>query len=734
MDMDNCDLLSMSSNEMSQFLSSKIQKYGKIAKQPRIIKTTFNEVHVSNNKDASTVIEKNEVDKWKFVSECNDSKELWRSINMKGEIKPEISDDVSVDELANCYSAKSKIAVSQTMFKDIATDVQNHDLDRDIEQYEVEEALNKLNVNSKTSDGITPKCVKALFPTIINMLLMMFNLIFKGGAEAYPSNWLCFVNGIAKKGRLEPPKFVRFISIMGLFEKLYQMILNNRLCKFLKIPPEQSAYQKGKGCNLHVMSIRLLKILTTKTKQKLFIIFTDFEAAFDLVSRRLLFEKLVKLGVSSVMLSALIAIYVASESVMEHNGQYSDIMLLLAGIKQGAPPSGLLYIAYTMGIIDIFKAKFNPEALIYIFHLLMHADDILLLATTRRLAISKLRVLMDYCKENCIKLQLTKCAMMCVNSNDVCDSEPITVDGVTLRSETQEVYLGSVITNSYKLVNDVEADIKHRHINVIKFYAFLRTNVNAPVSIKLKVSESCVMSSTLHNAETWANANIERLEVIHRRMLKSILGVRNTTCSEFLYIELGVTSIRTQLLVKQWKFWKKVLELHVNEPLVYVVDLCKQRKVKEISHYERLMDTYGSVEEIISEFYEKTKSSIRRKAEQGRSKYSTYITINPLLETPSVYDTTRGHKNVSMVAKLRTSAHNLQIEMGRRTATPKESRKCHCGDVEDEKHFLTQCQVYEHIRRKHHVATISTPTLLGDGKYVHYINELYEERKKKETH
>ena len=161
----------------------------------------------------------------------------------------------------------------------------------------------------------------------------------------YPTNWLCFINAIPKKGRLELPKFVRCISIMGIFEKLYQTILNNRLHSFLKIPHQQSAYQKGKSCNVHVMTIRLLKLLTSKTKQKLYIIFTDFEAAFDLVSRRLLFEKLVKLGVSVVMLKALIAIYLASESIIEHDGQYSDYVLLLAGIKQGAPPSGILYVA-----------------------------------------------------------------------------------------------------------------------------------------------------------------------------------------------------------------------------------------------------------------------------------------------------------------------------------------------------------------------------------------------------
>ena len=110
----------------------------------------------------------------------------------------------------------------------------------------------------------------------------------------------------------------------------------------------------------------LLKALAVKMKQKLFIVFTDFEAAFDLVSRRLLFQKLIRLGLSSMMLTALIAIYSCSKSVVEHNKAYSDYLLLLAGVKQGAPPSGLLYIAYTMGLIDMYKNKFQPEPLIFI--------------------------------------------------------------------------------------------------------------------------------------------------------------------------------------------------------------------------------------------------------------------------------------------------------------------------------------------------------------------------------
>ena len=103
------------------------------------------------------------------------------------------------------------------------------------------------------------------------------------------------------------------------------------------------------------------------------------------------------------MLTALMAIYIASQSVVEHKGEFSDYVMLLCGIKQGAPPSGILYIAYTLDIINMYSNEFHPEALINIFHLLMHADDILLLATTRTLAIRKLRSLMKYCTDNFIK-------------------------------------------------------------------------------------------------------------------------------------------------------------------------------------------------------------------------------------------------------------------------------------------------------------------------------------------
>jgi hypothetical protein len=383
-----------------------------------------------------------------------------------------------------------------------------------------------------------------------------------------------------------------------------------------------------------------------------------------------------------------------------------------------------------MGLIDTYDNTVHPEPLIYIYHLLVHADDTLLMATTRDLAMKKITTLLQYCTNNFIKLQITKCSFMCVNSNDVDDSNPFEIQNLLLNPTTSEAYLGSIITNSTKMIDDVKADIKNRQLSIVKFFSFLRCNRNAPVYVKKKVLEACSLSSLLYNAETWADAKFTQLEVSYRRMLKAILGVGMKTINEIVYIELGVLSIKTLVTIKQWKFWTKVMEMSEDNPLIHIIKEAKRLKLKEIKHYEKLIESYENVDEIIDEFYGGLRDSIRQKAASGRSKYITYLEVNPSLETPKIYDEIQKHHLVSMIGKLRTSSHNLQVEMGRRTRKAREERICLCGrSVEDERHFLTECGLYDEIRRKYFVVDVDVATVLNDVDLVGYVLELFERRK-----
>ena len=106
-----------------------------------------------------------------------------------------------------------------------------------------------------------------------------------------------------------------------LLAKLYDGVLKNRLTKWLKIPTEQTAYQKEKGCILHVFFVRCLVAICKKLNKTLFIGVTDFEAAFDYISRRNLFIKLANLGIGVCLLNALIEMYKMKDAFVLLDGE-----------------------------------------------------------------------------------------------------------------------------------------------------------------------------------------------------------------------------------------------------------------------------------------------------------------------------------------------------------------------------------------------------------------------------
>ena len=733
------NVTNFSTNEIASKLQYSVQRCGKLAK---ISKPTIPEIHEDNrseqnNDDYPSIqqlyddVAQNDIDKWNSIKNCSDSRLVWKNINFKGEIKYEADDNVNTEEISEFFQDKfSDINYKEVFFDDLKTDVRDQMQDRDINEKDVKNAIEGMNERSKTSDGIAPSIIRGIITIILPILLILYNTIFKDGIGYYPAIWICIMNAIAKKGKLEIPGYVRGISIMGIFAKIYDKIIMERLYKFISIPKQQSAYQKGKGCNLHVAYIRILKELAKKTKTKIFIIFTDFQAAFDLVSRRTLFQKLINLGVSTMLLNAIMAMYTNVQAVVEYSGEFSESFHLLSGIRQGSPTSGILYIAYTYDLINLFTRTFDVETFIENIHLLIHADDIIIISTEREIAERKVRVLEEYCENNHIRLQSTKCGFMVINGKSVSDITPLKLKQGIIKNKESEVYLGSTITNSTKITDDIEADSKIRNINIIKYYGFLRENRNAPTSLKLKVLEACTVTTLLYNSETWGSANIQAIEVKYRKLLKAILGVKTTTCNEIIYLELGRISIKTQIKIQQYRFWKKIQELDNDEPLQKIIKSARHHKLEIIRYYDELLEKYTNIDEIKEEFINEIKNDINQKCEIGRSKYVIYKLINPNLEIPTIYDNLKTQNEVELIAKLRTSSHNLKVESGRKSRIPRELRLCTCGKIEDETHFLLSCVKYQHLRLKYQVnENDNVGDMLSRNDLIGYIKELFSRRK-----
>ena len=92
--------------------------------------------------------------------------------------------------------------------------------------------------------------------------------------------------------------------------------------------------------------------------------------------------------------------YKVSDAYVFLDGEYSRKLAISAGVLQGSASSTLLFMAYTSDLIAIFREHFPAEEIINLFHILLHADDSLILATSKDSLIRKFKKLDEYCLEN----------------------------------------------------------------------------------------------------------------------------------------------------------------------------------------------------------------------------------------------------------------------------------------------------------------------------------------------
>ena len=660
--------------------------------------------------------------------ESGDSKTLWNQINWKGDLNcNENSPEHEHNEYADVLEKRSSCLIGEDKFDDISTNIFNPVLDAHITEDEIKAAAQKMRKSSKSNTGITVSLLLLVINKLSFILMTLYNNIFIGKYDKYPSNWLSAIKCIAKKGQFTITNF-RGITMKEILAKLYDCILMIRLQKWLVIPHEQTAYQKGKGCIMHVFFIRSLIAISKKAKRSLFIGVTDFTAAFDTISRRRLFIKLSKLGVGMFMLNALRDIYTNTLAYVSIGGDYSDIFPLKAGVLQGSATSTILFMAYTSDIISIFSTLFASEMFIHTYHILLHADDSLILSTTKKLLIDKYNAMEKYSSDNMLHLQPKKCGFICINSDE---KAPIILKNGIINHLDEITYLGSMISSAGYVDNDIQLEINSKLKQFNKFYAFLNKNFNAPMIVKEKVLEACVCSAILYNCESWGNAKTTKLEKRYTAALKYMLGVRKQTCNEFPYVELGLMSLQTLVKRRQYRFYKNIVNERDWPILRHIVRQSRDVDTKFIRHYDQLLEKYASEAEIIEEAEQKQKADILEKARAGKSRYITYVKVNPNLERSKIYERNVSTSKLQKVIRLRTISHSLEIETGRHGRRRKtiEERLCHCGEIESEEHFILQCGIYDHVRNKYNINdAFEISDILESNNVEKYVNELYETR------
>ena len=325
----------------------------------------------------------------------------------------------------------------------------------------------------------------------------------------------------------------------------------------------------------------------------------------------------------------------------------------------------------------------------------MHADDATIIASSRKIAISKLKSLLQYCSLNKIIPQYSKCEFIVVNGN-ASDTEALPLGDRLLSSVGHLDLLGSHLSASGKLADDLKLHMTVRYKSCIKYYNFLRANILAPMVVKLTVLKACVVNGLCYNCEAFGNRVPEGLEKLFDKMLRRTLNVRNNIPALTLYIESGFLPIKTVILARQWNFYERYRTnaLSKNTPRSILFKRLLDEPTDFLQHYSSITEKYSSVSDVYEEGSETTKQKIRDYASKGRYRYQIYNEFNPeLQQSPFV---TNLNPVSGDIIKFRLGSHNLPIETGRWSGKVRDERLCaECGVLGDERHVLYSCSNIE---------------------------------------
>ena len=698
--------MSQDINFLAQSAASTLYAISRESKQPEFRLTASSSYQNANQR-------------WQKLLSSNDSREVWRAIDWNGSYKtsPDSQESPSDEEFCVHYDKLMNPPVSEPA-TDWEPPTPNYVpiLDDPISPVEVDEGIASMKANKAAGvDGISPGVLKLLPAQWIIFFTFLFNLVFQG---FYPIQWaVAKVFNIFKKGDKCDPGNYRGIAIMVAIAKLYDIILCRRFLAWYKPLFEQAGAQKKRGCEEQIFVIRLLIDIARKCKLPLYIAYIDYMKAYDKVNRTVLLKMLYAAGCGTVFLMAIAASLVNCTGLI--GSMYFDTS---AGVRQGASTSCPLFTFFIDATILAVNA-YGPDGWLGCLHILLLMDDTVIFATSRESLQAKLKLLKAKADELGMVIHPTKSKYM---STDISDKSPIILDSVIVSFTSSVIvsftekytYLGAIITMD-SIANQLKLHFKEKQCHILKFYAFLYKNNDAPFIVKKQVWNSALTSALFYSSETWLTYDLKPAERAYLATLKQLLGVRKSIPTECVYIESGIPAAKPFIRNKQLIFLKKLIardnfwESYIGK----AVALAQQYKTpasRVINELLELPDGY----DFLATSLETMKSSV---SNSDKSRHRKYTSINPTMCTLPLYNTAAKipeHQRIALT-RIRLSSHRLRIETGRwtRPKTPEAERLCQCGDgVQDEDHALLRCKLTLHLRKDYKVISdnpgISCTTLL----------------------
>ncbi|UYV81756.1 ADCY8 [Cordylochernes scorpioides] len=283
----------------------------------------------------------------------------------------------------------------------------------------IEEISRLKNCEAAGIDEVPNEAIKLLPHSYLLLLKDLYNRILR--SAVFPSSFSrSIIHPIFKNGDSDNPSNYRGISLLSNFAKLFISILRSRLVKWIEtndiIPENQAGFRSAHSYQDHIFILTsVIQLALRKKRGKCYSFFVDLKKAFDTVPHALLWTKLVKIGLNHRFVNLIKRYYEDMTAAVRWNNSITEFIEIRSGVLQGDPLSPYLFLLFINDLIKIFDDSGLSGIYLPNFgniHLLLYADDIVLIGDSKINLQLKINILKTYLETNLLTLNENKSRIM----------------------------------------------------------------------------------------------------------------------------------------------------------------------------------------------------------------------------------------------------------------------------------------------------------------------------------
>ena len=192
------------------------------------------------------------------------------------------------------------------------------------------------NGKAPGKDAIPPEVIKHGKHALLHHLHVLLLLCWKEGTVPQDMRDANIVTLYKNKGDRSDCNNYRGISLLSVVGKVFARVALTKLQILAErtLPESQCGFRRGKSPIDMIFSVRQLQEKCREQRKPLFIAFIDLTKAFDLVSRRGLFNLLDKIGCPPKLLSVISSFHNNMKGTVNYDGATSEPFDIHSGVKR----------------------------------------------------------------------------------------------------------------------------------------------------------------------------------------------------------------------------------------------------------------------------------------------------------------------------------------------------------------------------------------------------------------